>query len=65
MASFREVIQDELEGRGWTKYELVKRCGVAKTTVYEYLRGNREISSDALERICEELDLVLTKEEKN
>jgi transcriptional regulator with XRE-family HTH domain len=59
MKDFRKIIQTELDDRGWSRYELMKRSGVSKTSIYEYLRGEREIESDALERICVTLELEL------
>lgn len=64
MQSFRESIDDELDRRDWTAYRLAQESGVSKTSVYEYLRGRREIETDALERLCAVLGLVLTPDGK-
>lgn len=59
MTDFRRAILGELDRREWTKYRLAKESGVSKTSVSEYLRGQREIETDALERICRTLSLGL------
>jgi len=59
----RESIVRELERRQWSPYRLHRHSGVSKTVVYEYLNGNREISSNALEKLCETLQLSLVRRE--
>lgn len=56
---FREVILAQLDRREWSQYRLVRESGVSKTAVYEFLSGNRDLSTSNLERLCESLDLVL------
>ena len=62
MPDFRQAISDELRKRGWSKYRLAQESGVSKTSVSEYLRGQREIETAAFEQICQALGLSLRPE---
>ena len=58
---FRQAIIRELLRREWTKHRLARESGVNRTSIYEYLNGNREIESDTLERLCVTLGLELKR----
>ncbi len=57
----RDAIKLALSQQGWTAYKLAMESGVSKTTLYEYLRGRREIETGALDRICAVLNLQLSE----
>lgn len=61
---FRNVINRELDRRGWTIHRLVNESGVGRATVYDYLNGDREIQTDSLERICQVLELKLSRRDR-
>lgn len=61
---FRAVISRELDRRGWTIHRLVNESGVGRATVYDYLNGDREIQTDSLKRICQVLELELSRRNK-
>ena len=58
-SNFRAAIRSRLQCLGWTAYRLHRESGVSKSSVYAYLNGEREMSSNALEQLCRSLDLDL------
>ena len=57
--SFREVVHEAMIDQGLNPHQLSQASGVNKNSVYGFLDGSRSIESEALERICAVLGLVL------
>jgi hypothetical protein len=61
--SIRDTINAELKRRGWTKYKLwmaVKDDGISKPTLYDFLNGDRNITSEKLEQVLKALNLTIS-----
>ena len=60
--TIKEEIQKELLRRGWSHYRLVKEVEgkVPPRTVYAYLSGERDLSSERVSIILQALDLRVT-----
>ena len=63
-ATFREVIQKELDARGWSGYRLAKAADLPMRTVQAFLAGENEITSGRLAAICAVLGLELRQVRK-
>jgi transcriptional regulator with XRE-family HTH domain len=59
----RQLIADELERRGWNRYQLAKlmteQHGYGQSVVYNWLAGRRNISLQAFEDMCQILRIRL------
>lgn len=57
----REVIQKRLKLWDWSVYKLVKACSglVPEATIYDFMRGENPINSDALGHIFDVLKIDL------
>lgn len=54
---FREIVNDRLAERGWTRTDLAERMGVPRTTVTDYLNGRRHPGPEMIEKFFAALDL--------
>ena len=54
-------IQELMEERGWTIYELAKRSGLAQTTISNMWKRNTEPSSPSLRAICDGFGITLAQ----
>ena len=61
--TIKKAIEDELERRGWSRYRLTKELGdkMPARTVYAYLSGERDISSERVSKILKALDLKIQR----
>ena len=50
-----EILQDELEARGWSRAEFARTLGLSAQAVAESLGGDRPITSDLARRIGDAL----------
>lgn len=57
--TFREIVQRELDRRGWSGYRLGQESGVPKRTIQKFLAGDADMTAGRLETICRSLDLEL------
>lgn len=53
----REVVNATLESNGMTAYQLVQAAGVPSSTVYRWLAGEGETSTDNIDKILAALRL--------
>ena len=51
-------IQELMEERGWTIYELAKRSGLAQTTISNMWKRNTEPSIPSLRAICDGFETI-------
>ena len=60
--TIRQVIQNELKRRSWSRYRLIKELkgAIPDSTVYDYLRGEFDLSSDRVSIILQALGLQIT-----
>lgn len=52
-------ITELLEERGWSRYELHKKCGVPRTTFYSVFTDDANPGIDVIEKICSGLGISL------
>lgn len=59
--TIKNAIEDELKRRGWSHYRLVKELDgkLVDRTVYAYLSGERDLSSERASIILETLGLKI------
>ena len=59
--TIREIINTEIERRGWSRYRLVQEIGdrIPERTVYNYMSGRCDLSSDRASIILEVLGLEI------
>jgi ribosome-binding protein aMBF1 (putative translation factor) len=59
----KKAIEDELERRGWSRYRLTKELEgkMPARTVYAYLSGERDLSSERVSKILKALDLKIRR----
>lgn len=56
-----EKLQQLLDERGWTKYQLAKRCGLSDSTIANIFRRNTMPSIPTLEAICKGYGITLSQ----
>lgn len=62
MKPLSEQLREAIEKAGVSRYELSKKTGVSQSTLSKFILGQRPgLSFDALDRIGQELGLVLVK----
>jgi ribosome-binding protein aMBF1 (putative translation factor) len=61
--TIKKAIEDELERRGWSRYRLTKELEgkMPARTVYAYLSGERDLSSERVSKILKALDLKIRR----
>ena len=59
--TIKQAIQNELERKGWSHYRLVKELEgkMPARTIYAYLSGERDLSSERASVILETLGLKI------
>jgi len=55
----KETIKNRLKELNWSVTRLHEGCGVRYATLTEFINGNKQISFDNLEKICNCLNLEL------
>ena len=56
-----EKLQYLLDERGWTKYQLARRCGLSDATIANIFRRNTMPSIPTLEAICQGYGITLSQ----
>ena len=56
-----EKLQYLLEERGWTKYQLARKCGLSDATIANIFRRNTMPSIPTLEAICQGYGIILSQ----
>ena len=56
-----EKLQQLLDERGWTKYQLARRCGLSDATIANIFRRNTTPSIPTLEAICRGYGITLSQ----
>jgi transcriptional regulator with XRE-family HTH domain len=59
--SFVETIKEAIDTSDMTHYQIAQQSGVSKTIISRFMSGERSISLENAERICDLLGVVLTK----
>ncbi|WP_337173516.1 helix-turn-helix transcriptional regulator [Paludisphaera sp.] len=59
-----DVLKRAIDGSGLSHYELGKRAGVASQGIMRFARGQRGLTLDVADRLCEALGLTLYSERK-
>ena len=61
--TIKKAIEDELERRGWSRYRLTKELEgkMPARTVYAYLSGERDLSSERASKILKALGLKIRR----
>ncbi len=61
--TIKKAIEDELKRRGWSRYRLTKELEgkMPARTVYAYLSGERDLSSERVSKILKALDLKIRR----
>ena len=54
-------LQHLLDERGWTRYQLAKRCGLSESTIANIFRRNTMPSIGTLESICDAFGITLSQ----
>ena len=63
MDMIKKAIEDELKRRGWSRYRLAKKLEdkMPARTVYAYLSGERDLSSERASKILKALSLKIRR----
>ena len=65
MAHKRKLISDQLrdaiEASGETRYRISKETGIAQSALSRFMSGERGLTSSAVDKLAEYLNLELTK----
>ena len=66
LMTIKQAIQQELNRRGWSQYRLVKELDgkLAARTVYGYLSGERDLTTERASIILDALGLTIVTERK-
>ena len=56
-----EKLQYLLDERGWTKYQLARKCGLSDATIANIFRRNTMPSIPTLEAICQGFGITLAQ----
>ena len=56
-----EKLQYLLDERGWTKYQLARKCGLSDATIANVFRRNTMPSIPTLEAICQGYGITLSQ----
>ena len=56
-----EKLQYSLDERGWTKYQLARKCGLSDATIANIFRRNTMPSIPTLEAICQGYGITLSQ----
>ena len=56
-----EKLQYLLDERGWTKYQLARKCGLSDATIANIFRRNNMPSIPTLEAICQGYGITLSQ----
>ena len=56
-----EKLQYLLDERGWTKYQLARKCGLSDATIANIFRRNTKHSIPTLEAICQGYGITLSQ----
>jgi hypothetical protein len=59
-----ETLRLAIRGSGQSIYRLAKDTNLAYSTLWHFLAGQRLLSLDNFDRLCEHLELTLTKKGK-
>ena len=61
--TIKKAIEDELKHRGWSRYRLAKELEgeMPARTVYSYLSGERDVSSERASIILKALSLKIRR----
>ena len=61
--TIKKAIEDELERRGWSRYRLTKELEgkMPARTVYAYISGERDLSSERVSKILKAIDLKIRR----
>jgi len=64
--TIKKAIEDELKRRGWSRYRLAKELEgeLPARTVYAYLSGERDLSSERASIILTALELKIRRSKK-
>ena len=64
--TIKQAIEDELARRGWSRYRLAKKLEgeLPARTVYAYLSGERDLSSERASIILKALELKVRRSKK-
>ena len=54
-------IEDLLKQRGWSQYQLAKRAGLPRNTVYSWCRKGTIPSIDSLQYVCSAFGITLSQ----
>lgn len=64
MDDFRKIISARMEELGWQPFHLAHACmarGAGRDSVYRFLAGKRDVTSDTLQTMFEVLNLKVSK----
>jgi hypothetical protein len=61
---WRSVIAGRIRAMGWSYGRLGRECGVDPAVIMRYLKGERDMVSANIERVCEALGLLLIPREQ-
>ena len=64
-STFSDQIRDVIRTSGISRYALSKRTGVAAAALCRFMQGHRELTTDTLDRLAPELDLMVEKRSEN
>jgi transcriptional regulator with XRE-family HTH domain len=59
MAKVSEQLRKAMERSGMTRYEIAKQAGIEQSSLSRFFSGERGLSQDAIDAICELLGLRL------
>lgn len=59
MKTFRDIIVNEVQRRGWSGYRLAKQAGLPLRAVQDYLAGNHDILAERYAALCRVLGFEL------
>lgn len=57
LTSVSEQVRQLIESCGLTRYRIAQQTGIAESTLSRFVAGQRTLSSDALDKLGELLDL--------
>ena len=56
---FREIVEEQLRQKGWSRSELARRMGISQPVVAKYLNGHTVPGPDFMERMLKPFGLRL------
>jgi len=63
--AFFDQVRRHIADCGMSQYRLGKECGIAASTLSRFMRGERTLSPDALERIAARLGLKVIRADRD